>query len=1267
MKKRILSLALAFSMFASTVPAFAAEKSAFSDISGSEYYAQSADVLADMDILAGYEDGTFGADRIVTRAEMAVIICKMLGKTADAEKAKGKTSFADVAAGHWASGFINTAVESGIIVGDGDGNFRPEDEVKHEEAVKMVICALGINVTPDSSDWSKPYLDAASEKGIDKNLKGKKGENAKRGDIAVMVYSGLKSDLYAPVASLSEGTYSGTQKVTLSTVTKGAEIYYTTDGTTPTATDTRYSGAISISKTSTLKAIAVKGGALLSDVMSVEYKINTGTLSGGSGGSKTASYTVSFDLNYDGAPAAPASQKIEENSSAEKPDDPSRDLYNFAGWYTEKECINEYDFAGGVTSDITLYACWYTTDYGISALTTDEQGNAVATVSAAEACTVSVTVYSEDKSAVLGNASASADAGLEDADISVALSGINLPQYYILTADLLDSDGKKLCKTYTCINHTKNYEEFMAKTTDDFDGKTVVNFDDRNDMNFAVLNDDVEKIHISDTQNDINEMFSSPANNFYVIDNINTDLRDIKIGDELYLDYGDGCLLTVASYNIEGDTITIQGSDDYDLKDYFDYIKVDMELDPNSYEEQTLPKYTESADETDINAENEIALMAEIVDVDASLTSLKLAIPVEFYIQNAAETRSGTLSGSVSVEIKPHLVIKWDVHLLSDNYFEFSASLEVKTGTNIKLEYSRTNDSEESTIGYDEMLKKVAEIPMGKVLIPFGVTGLGAEVELTLPLSAEFKCNAQFNSTTTRKIGISYDTINGVKTSKDKTDSKSFKIEGEIEIKVGPKLEESITFLKDVVKASLEQNGGLYLDAKAEGNIVNTDHLCKVCVSGEFGGFLTASAKLSYQVGKHLKGTPIDFTFYDAKWKIVDCYYSSDIGFGWGECPNKSTELDGHCKLSGKITIADADTDNSNNPPLEKARVYLKNNSANQQAITFTNSAGEYKIDNIPAGNYTITISKDNYITVMQQLEIKDNQDNYYNAVIEAISNEDNGSGTASGKITDALTGSGAAGLTLKIRSGLDTLTGDVLATLTSDANGAYTTSELPAGNYTVQIIDERTLSDEIERYYPTLFNIKILGGKAIPNQNGNVTSGLKADQLRIVLRWGATPSDLDSHLVGPGDDGKFHTFYSSKTYYSGGTKFADLDLDDITSYGPETTTIYKAKPGVYTFYVHNYSNRNSSSSSALANSGATVEVYLSNSQTAAMTLNVPNLPGTLWNVFSYDSSTGAITPINTMSYKSDPYGVGLYSLGNASEQDSDIDMIFSDIENAEK
>ena len=48
------------------------------------------------------------------------------------------------------------------------------------------------------------------------------------------------------------------------------------------------------------------------------------------------------------------------------------------------------------------------------------------------------------------------------------------------------------------------------------------------------------------------------------------------------------------------------------------------------------------------------------------------------------------------------------------------------------------------------------------------------------------------------------------------------------------------------------------------------------------------------------------------------------------------------------------------------------------------------------------------------------------------------------------------------------------------------------------------------------------------------VYSGLKADQLRIVLRWGATPSDLDSHLVGTGDDGKFHTFYSSKTYYSG-------------------------------------------------------------------------------------------------------------------------------------
>ena len=239
-------------------------------------------------------------------------------------------------------------------------------------------------------------------------------------------------------------------------------------------------------------------------------------------------------------------------------------------------------------------------------------------------------------------------------------------------------------------------------------------------------------------------------------------------------------------------------------------------------------------------------------------------------------------------------------------------------------------------------------------------------------------------------------------------------------------------------------------------------------------------------------------------------------------------------------------------------------------------------------------------------------------------------------------TGQGVSGLTLNVRKGIGVTTGAVDYTTYSGADGKYQTANLPAGNYTVEIKDERTLLNEDERYNDSSFTIKILGGMDIPNQNGEVSNSLTVDQIRIVLRWGEQPRDLDSHLVGPSTTGgRFHTYYSNKTYYADSTRMADLDLDDVTSYGPETTTIYQMTPGIYTFLVHDYTNRNSSSSTAMGNSGAYVRVYLGASTVAAYTFYVPSGGGTVWTVFSYDSNTGTITPINTMSYQSSPGSVG--------------------------
>ncbi len=75
-----------------------------------------------------------------------------------------------------------------------------------------------------------------------------------------------------PTSNKSNGSYENLVKIKLKTETKGATIYYTIDGTTPTSKSKKYTGAITVSKDTTIKAIAMKG-ATKSSVSSFEYDV----------------------------------------------------------------------------------------------------------------------------------------------------------------------------------------------------------------------------------------------------------------------------------------------------------------------------------------------------------------------------------------------------------------------------------------------------------------------------------------------------------------------------------------------------------------------------------------------------------------------------------------------------------------------------------------------------------------------------------------------------------------------------------------------------------------------------------------------------------------------------------------------------------------------------------------------------------------------------------------------------------------------------------
>ena len=214
--KKTLAVVLAFAMILSMG---AISTFAYSDVTAGTVVSEAVGILSNLNILTGFEDGTFKPDETVTRAQMAAIICRTLGYEDQAKSSMGSTVFNDVAADHWAAGYINVAQAQQIINGYGDGNYGPEDKVTYEQAVKMIVSALGYDLAAQrKGGYPTGYLAIASAEGITKNANGRVGDAAARGTIAVLVYNSLEVQLMDQNAWTTDGTdtYAKTGKTILS-------------------------------------------------------------------------------------------------------------------------------------------------------------------------------------------------------------------------------------------------------------------------------------------------------------------------------------------------------------------------------------------------------------------------------------------------------------------------------------------------------------------------------------------------------------------------------------------------------------------------------------------------------------------------------------------------------------------------------------------------------------------------------------------------------------------------------------------------------------------------------------------------------------------------------------------------------------------------------------------------------------------------------------------------------------------------------------------
>lgn len=332
----------------------------------------------------------------------------------------------------------------------------------------------------------------------------------------------------------------------------------------------------------------------------------------------------------------------------------------------------------------------------------------------------------------------------------------------------------------------------------------------------------------------------------------------------------------------------------------------------------------------------------------------------------------------------------------------------------------------------------------------------------------------------------------------------------------------------------------------------------------------------------------------------------------------KVQSVEGISTISGHLTA-------STGEGIEDAKVSLQSVAYGKELISAATDAQGYYEFLIPIRKteYNLSFEKEGF-TEETLYDIEANEE-----VIDLsqetvyLAEEDANEYTCELIFYDALNkasdGSGMAVLSdidVRIRRGANNRQGDTVYEGYLNSNAE--TVSLPSGMYTVQMTKEGYMDT-----YASLFVSKdtanILSVYATPE--------LEDGEYRIVLTWGDTPRDLDSHLFAPAsgsDSEDYHICYYHMTDGSGNTS---LDVDDTDGYGPETTTIRRIKDGQYKFYVSDFTNcsQNDVESEQMSRSSATVRVY--GAEGLIQTFYVPvNQKGVIWEVF--EIRDGTVIPI---------------------------------------
>ncbi len=224
--KRALSLTLASVMLLGMMVIGTSAAAGYDDVKETDNV-EAIEVLQAVEVMVG-DDRGFGPDRPVTRAEMAVVMGKLLNL--DYNYYVSTCPFADVSGNYeWARGWVGACAANGIVSGRGDGIYDPGATVTAIEAASMMMRALGyFKYAEDYNDgFVLVTVRQGNQIGIFNGVGSDGSTPMTRNQVAQMALNALRSEMV---------DFTGTLGVELN----GVKVNYRAEYTSRTSTEKKY-------------------------------------------------------------------------------------------------------------------------------------------------------------------------------------------------------------------------------------------------------------------------------------------------------------------------------------------------------------------------------------------------------------------------------------------------------------------------------------------------------------------------------------------------------------------------------------------------------------------------------------------------------------------------------------------------------------------------------------------------------------------------------------------------------------------------------------------------------------------------------------------------------------------------------------------------------------------------------------------------------------------------------------------------------------------